>query len=116
MSPELVPFILALGFDDEDEARIRELTEKSQRGSLSCEGQAEIRSFVNAGRSLALLHSIARESLEAKQASWETEIPRSSSLSTYEAISSLSRHLGRPKPAIYDASSRHAMRRSDYRG
>jgi hypothetical protein len=69
MSPELAQFILALGFDDEDEARMRELTEKSQRGSLSSEDQAEIRNFVSAGRSLALLHSKARESLEAKKAS-----------------------------------------------
>jgi hypothetical protein len=115
-SPELAQFILALGFDDEAEARMRELTAKSQRGSLSSEGQAEIRNFVNAVRSLALLHSKARESLEARQASWETEIPQSSSFSTYEAISSLSQHLGRPKPAIYCASSRHATRHSDYRG
>ena len=49
MSPELAQFILALGFDDDDEARMRELSEKSQRGSLTSEGQADIRSSSTPG-------------------------------------------------------------------
>jgi hypothetical protein len=69
LSRELARYILTLGFDEEDQARMRELAEWNQEGSLSSEDQEELRNYVKVGHLLALLHSKARKSLKAKKAS-----------------------------------------------
>jgi hypothetical protein len=68
-SQELARYILTLGFDEEDQTRMSELAEKNQQGSLSSEDREELQHYVKAGHLLALLHSEARKSLKAKNAS-----------------------------------------------
>jgi hypothetical protein len=69
VSRELARYILTLGFDEEDQARMRELAERNQEGSLSSEEQEELQNYVKAGHLVALLHSKARKSLKSKKAS-----------------------------------------------
>jgi hypothetical protein len=66
---ELARYILTLGFDEGDQARMRELAERNQEGALAPEEQAELQSYVKAGHLLALLHSKARKSLTASKVS-----------------------------------------------
>jgi hypothetical protein len=61
----LARYILTLGFDEEDQGRMRDLAERNQEGALSFQEQEELRSYVTAGHLLALLHSKARRSLKA---------------------------------------------------
>jgi hypothetical protein len=68
LSRELARYILTLGFDEEDQARMRELAERNQQGALATEEQEELQNFVKAGHLLALLHSKARRSLKAEKA------------------------------------------------
>ena len=65
MSRELASYVLTLGFAEEDQARMKDLAERNQDGALSAEEQEELQSFVRAGHLLALLHSKARQSLQA---------------------------------------------------
>jgi len=58
--------ILTLGFDEDDQARMRELADRNQEGALTAEERAELQNFVKAGHLLALLHSKARRSLAAR--------------------------------------------------
>ena len=69
MSPRLARFVLTLGFDDEDQSRMRELAERNQLGRLSPEERDELMSFVKASHLLALFHSNARRALAKKKAS-----------------------------------------------
>jgi hypothetical protein len=66
MNPELARYVLTLGFDEEDQARMKNLAERNQEGVLSAEEQEELRSFVRAGHLLALLHSKARKALKPR--------------------------------------------------
>lgn len=69
MRRDLARYILTLGFDEEDQGRMRDLAERNQEGALSSEEQEELRSYVKAGHLLALLHSKARRSLKADERS-----------------------------------------------
>jgi hypothetical protein len=64
MPRALARYILTLGFDEEGQARMRDLAEGNQQGALSRDEQEELRSYVTAGQLLALLHSKARRSLK----------------------------------------------------
>ena len=64
LSRELARYILTLGFDEEDQARMNELAERNQEGALAAKEQVELQNFVKAGHLLALLHSKARRSLK----------------------------------------------------
>jgi hypothetical protein len=64
MRRDLAHYILTLGFDEEDQGRMRDLAERNQEGALSEDEQAELRHYVKAGHLLALLHSKARRSLK----------------------------------------------------
>lgn len=66
---DLARYILTLGFDAEDQVRMRELAERNQGGALSSDEQEELQSYVKAGHLLALLHSKARISLKARRVS-----------------------------------------------
>jgi hypothetical protein len=66
---DLARFILTLGFDEPDQARMRELAERNQEGALAPKTREELQSYVKAGHWLALLHCKARRSLKASQAS-----------------------------------------------
>jgi len=69
LSRDLARYILTLGFDEEDQARMLELAEKNQRGVSSSEEQEELRNYVVVGHMLALLNSKARRSLKGRKVS-----------------------------------------------
>ena len=66
---ELARYILTLGFDEEDQATMRELAERNQDGALDSEELEKLQDYVKVGHLLALLHSKARRSLKAKKGS-----------------------------------------------
>jgi hypothetical protein len=66
MSSELARYVLTLGFGEEDQARMKDLTERNQAGALAPEEYEELMQFVKAGHLLALLHSKARFGLTRK--------------------------------------------------
>lgn len=69
LSRDLARYVLTLGFEEEDQNRMRELAERNQAGQLTPQEQEELRSYVKAGHLLALLHSKARKSLKQKKVS-----------------------------------------------
>ena len=69
LARELAHYILTLGFDEEDQARMRELAERNQEGTSTSEEREELQSYVKAGHLLALLHSKARRSLKTRKES-----------------------------------------------
>jgi hypothetical protein len=62
-SPEAARELLSLQFSNEDQARMRELSRKSQEGTLTTAEQADIESYRRVGYWLAILWSKARLSL-----------------------------------------------------
>lgn len=64
MRRDLAHYILGLGFNDEDQRRMRDLAARNQEGALSADEQDELRNYVKAGHLLALLHSRARRALK----------------------------------------------------
>ena len=69
LSRELARYILKLGFEENDQNRMRELAERNQDGRLTSEKREELENYVKAGHLLALLHSKARRSLRAAKLS-----------------------------------------------
>jgi hypothetical protein len=69
MAPDLARYVLTLGFDAADQARMTELAARNQEGTLSLEEQDELRSYVRAGHLLALLQSKARKALKKRKVS-----------------------------------------------
>jgi hypothetical protein len=69
LSRELARYIMTLGFEEDDQARMRDLAERNQEESLAPDEKRELQNFVKAGHMLALLHSKARRSLKASKAS-----------------------------------------------
>ncbi len=68
LSRGLARYILTLGFDEADQARMRALAEKNQEGDLGLDEREELQNYVKAGHLLTLLHSKARRSLTPKKA------------------------------------------------
>jgi hypothetical protein len=64
MSSGLARYILGLGFDHADQARMADLAARNQDGRLSALEQGELMGFVKAGHLLALLQSKARQALK----------------------------------------------------
>ena len=56
--------MLKLGFSDKEQARMHELADKNQAGTLTQEESAELDNYVNAGDMLAILQSKARKLLK----------------------------------------------------
>ena len=69
LSRGLARYILTLGFDDDDQARMRDLAERNQNDELGADERDELESYVKAGHLLALLHSKARRSLNSRKGS-----------------------------------------------
>jgi hypothetical protein len=69
LSRDLARYILTLGFDQEDQARMLELAERNQRGVSSRDEQEELQHYVVVGHMLALLTSKARRSLKGRKVS-----------------------------------------------
>jgi hypothetical protein len=63
-SPEAARELLSLRFDDEDQARMRELSLKAQEGTLTASEEAEVESYRRVGYWLGVLWSKARLSLK----------------------------------------------------
>jgi hypothetical protein len=63
-SPETARELLSIRFDDDDQARMRELSLKAQEGTLSPDEQAEIENYRRVGYWLGILWSKARLSLK----------------------------------------------------
>ncbi len=66
---ELARYVLTLGFDEQDQARMCELAERNQDGVLTSEDRKELENYVKVGHLLALLHSKARRSLKVGKGS-----------------------------------------------
>jgi hypothetical protein len=64
----LARYLLTLGFDADDQARMRVLAARNQEGNLALEEHEELLRYVK-GHMLALLHSKARRSLKAAKGS-----------------------------------------------
>ena len=69
MSPGLARYVLGLGFNERDQARMRELATGNQQGSLSADAHDELMGYVKAGHLLALLQSKARQALKKRKVS-----------------------------------------------
>jgi hypothetical protein len=61
--PELAGYVLRLGFGDADRARMGELSDKSQSGSLTADERAELEAYCHAAAFLSVLQSKARVAL-----------------------------------------------------
>lgn len=68
LSRRLARFILTLGFESQDQARMEDLAGRNQQGRLSAHEKIELMNFIKASHLLALLHSKARQSLKRKKA------------------------------------------------
>jgi hypothetical protein len=64
LSPELARYLLALGFGQEDKARMSELAARNQDGALSPEEVEELHSYAKAGCLLGIFQSRARQALK----------------------------------------------------
>jgi hypothetical protein len=69
LSRVLARYLLTLGFDQEDQARMSDLADRNQEGALAPEELEELQNYVKAGHMLALLQSKARRSLHGRQRS-----------------------------------------------
>jgi hypothetical protein len=67
LPPALARFLLTLGFDAADQARMEDLAARNQEGTLAADEREELFNYVKAGHLLALLHSKARKSLSKKK-------------------------------------------------
>jgi hypothetical protein len=65
----LARYLLTLGFDEDDQARMRDLAARNQEGNLARDEYEELMNYVKAGHMLALLQSKARRSLQTRQRS-----------------------------------------------
>jgi hypothetical protein len=63
LSPEAAKSVLALGFSEEDKARMNELAQKNREGLLTDAEREELENYVKLGDVLSLLHLKARKSL-----------------------------------------------------
>ena len=63
-SPELARHILSLTFSEEDKARLNDLAEKNQEGTLSRKEREELFNYIKVGDLLAILQSKARIALK----------------------------------------------------
>jgi hypothetical protein len=59
-TPALARHVLALGFSEEDKARMNDLAVRNQQGALSPAEREELRGYANAGCLLGILHAKAR--------------------------------------------------------
>jgi hypothetical protein len=63
LSPEAASSLLELDFTEDDRARMHELSQKAQAGTLTVTEQAEIEDYGKVGSILGVLHSKARVAL-----------------------------------------------------
>jgi hypothetical protein len=63
ISPEAARYLMSIDFGDADHARMQELMEKSNEGTLTPEETAELEGYVNIANVLSVMHSQARVAL-----------------------------------------------------
>jgi hypothetical protein len=63
----LATYLLTLGFDEDDQARMSDLAGRNQEGNLARDEHEELLNYVKAGHMLALLQSKARRSLQTRE-------------------------------------------------
>jgi hypothetical protein len=63
LSPEAARFLLRLDFRQMDHARMEELAQRSNDGTLTADEKVELQNYVRIGNVLALMQSKARLSL-----------------------------------------------------
>ena len=68
LTPEAASYLLAIRFNEKDQARVRELADRSQEGTLSVDDAREFDSYLHIGNLLAVMQSKARLVI-ARQAS-----------------------------------------------
>ncbi len=66
LSPEVAEYLLSFAFGENDRARMRQLAERSESGSLTAEEQREFDSYLHVGNLLAVIQSKARAALRRK--------------------------------------------------
>jgi len=64
ISPEAARYLISIDFSDADHARMQELMEKSNEGTLTSEESAELNGYVNIANVLSVMHSRARVALK----------------------------------------------------
>lgn len=64
ITPTLARQILKLGWSAEDEARMRELTERNREGRLDAAEVKELDNYLRVGTTLSILQSRARKALK----------------------------------------------------
>jgi hypothetical protein len=60
LTPEAAKYLLGLGFTENDQARLQELADRSQDGTLSEDEGREFDSYLHIGNLLAVMQSKAR--------------------------------------------------------
>ena len=56
-------YLLSIRFDEQDTARMNELSELAQQGKLTADDQAELDSYIHVGNLIATMQSKARRAL-----------------------------------------------------
>ena len=67
LSPDAANYFLSLQFDDQDVARMNELSELARLGALAATEAAELDSYIHVSNLLAVMQSKARRSLRASE-------------------------------------------------
>ena len=64
ISPEAANYLLSIDFSEADHARMQELMDKSNEGTLTSDEKAELDGYVNIANVLSVMHSQARVALK----------------------------------------------------
>ncbi len=64
ITPEVAKYFLRLGFNEEDQIRMRELADKAEEGNLSDTEAREFDTYLHIGNLLAVMQSKARLALQ----------------------------------------------------
>lgn len=64
LSAEAARYLMSFRFDENDIARVNELSEMARCGALSLEDEAELDSYIHVGNLLAIMQSNARRALK----------------------------------------------------
>jgi hypothetical protein len=70
-TPEAARYLLALQFQESDQARLQELADRSQAGTLSEDDAREFDSYLHIGNLLAVMQSKARLVLDRQELSMD---------------------------------------------
>ncbi|MBV9035875.1 MAG: hypothetical protein JO182_15405 [Acidobacteriaceae bacterium] len=63
LSPEAARYLLSIRFEEQDIARINELSELARQGALSAQEEEELDNYIHVGNLLGILQSRARRVL-----------------------------------------------------